>query len=123
MAAYVYKEPPVHIPSVFADAVIDTGATDTTIPGYLANELNLVPVSDYECKMASGDIVKCDQYLVMICFPKKHIVMQSVLGIRGDSDILIGMDFLWRTNFQYRTNFLKDECISPYGGELTIEIL
>ena len=125
MAAYVYKEPPIHIPSVCADAVIDTGATDTTIPGYLADKLSLVPVSDGECEMASGDKVKCEQYLVMICFPQKHIVMQSVLGIRGDnhSDILIGMDFLWGTNFQYRTNFLKDELISPYGGKLTIEIL
>ncbi len=124
MASYIHKLPPDNILSLPAKTIIDTGSIKTAITEVLAKKLGLRPMGWQNVHTGSHEI-ECYLYSIIFCIPRKHISWQYVLGLPGMSqnfDMLIGMDFLWRTNFQYRTHSSKESIVSPYGGELTIEI-
>lgn len=75
-------------------------------------------------KMANGQYVKGNLYSVIICFPQKLMMMMNASALKGngESDILIGMDFLWRHHFYYKSRFSGNQSVNIVGGKLTIEL-
>ena len=124
MASYIHNSPPDNILSLSIKTIIDTGCKQTAITDVLAKKLGLRPIERIDVNTAGHEIA-CYKYWIIFCIPGKHISYQCVFGLSGinqNFDMRIGMDFLRRTNFQYRTHFSKESSVSLYGGELIIEI-
>ena len=60
----------------------------------------------------------------MICFPQMHIIMMNAgaLAGNGDPEISIGMDFLWRKHFYYKSKYSNNQSVNIIGGKLSIEL-
>ena len=62
MVSYINKLPPDSVSYTRCKAVIDTGATHTTIPENIANNLNLHKMGESSYKMANGQQIKGNLY-------------------------------------------------------------
>ncbi len=105
--------------------MIDTGATHTFIPEKIALDLNLQKTGKQtSSKLADGVKKDCNDYLCMICFPLKHIILMTVsaLIVQDNNEVLIGMDLLQNKNFSYLANFSENKVATLYGGKLKIEL-
>ena len=124
MGDYIYNLPTEPVLYRKIKAVIDTGSTHTIIPEKVALDLRLEETGKKQStKLAGGVTNESTDYLCMICFPSKTIVMMTVSALKGkdENEVLIGMDFLQYYNFTYHTNFSKKSIVSPYGGKLEIK--
>ena len=86
-----------------ARVVMDTGSTDSFISDELIKSLQLKKIGESEAVDANGHSTACGEYDVIIHISSGIFMYWRVASIRGSSndEILLGMDFLGGTNFEY----------------------
>ncbi len=99
----------IAVPHIHTVAVIDTGATNTSIPLEFAEQLNLTKINNAEYSLADSVIREGYEYSAVIVIARQFIKTISVLGIKNSCEILVGIDFLKNHAFHYDP--LKKEII------------
>jgi hypothetical protein len=92
---------PNTIPHSQANALWDTGATNTGISATLAARLGLTPIGTGRMKHAKGED-DCNRYLVNLVLPNQLAifgVMVNECDLPQEFDLLIGMDIISQGDF------------------------
>jgi len=97
----VYIESPATKSSVEANAIWDTGASNSLITPEIAEKLNLKPISKRMISTPSDKRVQSNVYLINLYLPNraKIIDIQALEGIPSSCDMLIGMDVITLGDF------------------------
>jgi len=92
---------PNSVPHSNANALWDTGATNTGISSRLASAMGLTPVGTGKMKHAKGEDV-CNRYVVNLVLPNRLVivgVMVNECDLPQEFDLLIGMDIICQGDF------------------------
>ena len=82
----VFSEDSTH--SVTVDALVDTGATYTCLPGGLLRDLGIVPTRRVESELADGSVVEDDAGVVKLRLQGIDIVTYAVFAKEREPSLL-----------------------------------